>query len=128
MTRGTSQTNPDVSDALTRYRVTHPDRDLRPLLRRLHRLPFLRQHLLSTRLKASSATELTAEETEEVDDEVSLENELVRLEVMKWRAGVEKTLAGVRNLERQKEGYLRLAEETSEFAAYRAVARMHFVF
>lgn len=39
---------------------------------------------------------------------------MIQLEVMKWKLGVERIMASVRNLERQRETYLRRAEETGE--------------
>jgi hypothetical protein len=46
--------------------------------------------------------------------EVEREKELIQLEMMKWRIGVERIMASVRNLERQRATYVRRAEETGE--------------
>jgi hypothetical protein len=37
---------------------------------------------------------------------------MVRMEVYKWRAGIERVMGSVANLGRQREVYLRRAEET----------------
>ncbi|WWC73040.1 uncharacterized protein I206_107005 [Kwoniella pini CBS 10737] len=87
-------TAPFKEDALNRFRITHPDRDLKPLIRRLHRLPLL---------KSSS-------DGSEVD--VELERELVRMELLKWRSGIERILGSMNNLERQTEVYKRQTQDT----------------
>ncbi|WVN87898.1 uncharacterized protein L203_103095 [Cryptococcus depauperatus CBS 7841] len=76
---------PFSEDALNRYRITHSDRDLKPLLKRLHRIPLS---------KSSDSLE-----------ENDIERQLVRLEVLKWRAGIERIMGSVANLKRQKEDY-----------------------
>ncbi|WWC63971.1 uncharacterized protein I303_106577 [Kwoniella dejecticola CBS 10117] len=85
---------PFKEDALNRFRITHPDRDLKPLIRRLHRLPLL------------AATP----DGSEVD--VELERELVRMELLKWRSGIERILGSINNLERQTEIYKRQTQDT----------------
>ncbi|OCF39405.1 hypothetical protein I317_06779 [Kwoniella heveanensis CBS 569] len=89
-------TAPFKEDALNRFRVTHSDRDLKPLIRRLHRLPLL---------AASSSTG---------GEDVELEKELIKMELLKWRAGVERVIGSISNLERQTRVYRRQAEETAE--------------
>lgn len=89
------------TDALNRFRITHPDRDLRPLLRRLHRL----QHSKLSPNRDESG--LNAD-----DEERERERESLKLEVLKWKANVERLLGSVSNLERQRAVYLRKAEET----------------
>ncbi|WVR09019.1 hypothetical protein IAU60_006079 [Kwoniella sp. DSM 27419] len=86
-------TAPFSEDALNRYRITHSDRDLKPLLRRLHRLPLL----ASPQQDGPSA---------------EVERDLVRMELLKWRAGVERVMGSIANLERQTEVYRRQAQET----------------
>lgn len=91
------------ADALNRFRITHPDRDLRPLLRRLHRL----QHpkLSPNQDEGGPIVE---------DEEQARERESLKLEVLKWKANVERLLGSVGNLERQRAVYLRRAEETGQ--------------
>ncbi|WVQ81497.1 hypothetical protein IAT38_003621 [Cryptococcus sp. DSM 104549] len=85
-------TAPFSEDALNRYRITHPDRDLKPLIRRLHRLPTL----------ASSAS----------SDETVAERQITQLELLKWSAGVGRLMGSVGNLGRQKESWQKQAAET----------------
>ncbi|KAE8543552.1 hypothetical protein D1P53_000267 [Cryptococcus gattii VGV] len=79
------------TDALNRYRITHSDRELRPLLRRLHQLP---------KLSSSPSPE----------DSIA-ERQLVYLELLKWRTGIERIIGSVGNLERQKSDYERQTRE-----------------
>ncbi|WRT69117.1 uncharacterized protein IL334_006101 [Kwoniella shivajii] len=85
---------PFKEDALNRFRITHSDRDLKPLIRRLHRLPLL---------SASQG---------DGDPESEPEKDLVRMELLKWRAGIERVLGSISNLERQTEAYKRQSQET----------------
>ncbi|WVF65490.1 hypothetical protein IAT40_000218 [Kwoniella sp. CBS 6097] len=90
-------TAPFKEDALNRFRITHSDRDLKPLIRRLHRLPLL----------AASSSLGSGEDVE-------LEKELIKMELMKWRAGIERVIGSISNLERQTQVYRRQAQETVE--------------
>ncbi|WVQ74417.1 hypothetical protein IAR50_004018 [Cryptococcus sp. DSM 104548] len=85
-------TAPFSEDALNRYRIAHPDRDLKPLLRRLHRA-------------AAPSTQ---------GDDPSLEAHLLHLELLKWKSTIERITGSVANLERQKEEYNRQAAELRE--------------
>ncbi|WWD06827.1 hypothetical protein V865_004923 [Kwoniella europaea PYCC6329] len=87
-------TAPFKEDALNRFRITHSDRELKPLIRRLHRLP-----LLSTSKDLSK-------------DDVELERELIKMELLKWRIGIERVLGSISNLDRQTECYKRQTRET----------------
>ncbi|KAK8843919.1 hypothetical protein IAR55_006711 [Kwoniella newhampshirensis] len=87
---------PFTEDALNRYRITHSDRELRPLLRRLHRL--------------SHDDDPSGSGTESVEE--SAERDLVRMELKKWKISVERVMGSVGNLERQKWRYRMKAEET----------------
>ncbi|WVQ93169.1 hypothetical protein IAU59_000233 [Kwoniella sp. CBS 9459] len=100
-------TAPFREDALNRYRITHSDRDLKPLIRRIHRLP-----LLADALSASGSS--TGEGHEDVNVELELERELIKMELFKWRAGVERVVGSISNLERQTEVYRRQAQATVE--------------
>jgi hypothetical protein len=42
---------------------------------------------------------------------------MVRMEVYKWRAGIERVMGSAANLGRQREVYLRRAEETGGWCA-----------
>ncbi|RXK39003.1 hypothetical protein M231_03733 [Tremella mesenterica] len=86
-------------DALNRFRITHSDRDIRPLVKRLHRLP-----LLPTQPSDDPAGE--SENTQQ-------EKELLHLEVLKWRATIERLMGSVANLERQKQLYEKRTDETA---------------
>ncbi|KAL1411136.1 hypothetical protein Q8F55_002086 [Vanrija albida] len=92
---------PLPADALNRFRIAHPDREVKGVIRRLTRLPLL----ASQPLPADGGGLDHAQE-------LVYERELVRLEVDKWRLGVERTVASVRTLERQRESYLSKTEET----------------
>ncbi|TYJ59054.1 hypothetical protein B9479_000043 [Cryptococcus floricola] len=81
-------TAPFSEDTLNRYRIAHPDRDLKPLLRRLHRTP----------VPSTSG------------DDSSLEAHLLHLELLKWKSTIERITGSVANLDRQKEEYTRQAE------------------
>ncbi|RSH94997.1 hypothetical protein EHS25_000082 [Saitozyma podzolica] len=97
---------PLSEDALNRFRITHPDRDLRPLLRRLHRLP----HLSKTSPNDDAPN---TDDSSSAAEEHAREREMVRMEVYKWRAGIERVMGSAANLGRQREVYLRRAEETA---------------
>lgn len=81
--------SPLTPDALNRFRMTHSDREVRSLVKRLNRLPVL-----------------------PADDDQPLEEQAARLEVDKWQFGVERHLASVRNLERQARSYESRAAQT----------------
>lgn len=83
--------SPFTEDALNRYRITHSDRELRPLLRRLHQLP---------KLSSSPSPE-----------ESTTERQLIYLELLKWRTGIERIIGSVGNLEKQKSDYERQTKE-----------------
>ncbi|OCF79139.1 hypothetical protein I204_01085 [Kwoniella mangroviensis CBS 8886] len=87
-------TAPFKEDALNRFRITHSDRELKPLIRRLHRLPLL-----------SASKDLS-------QDDVELERELIKMELLKWRIGIERILGSIINLDRQTECYKRQTRET----------------
>ncbi|ORX39346.1 hypothetical protein BD324DRAFT_326629 [Kockovaella imperatae] len=89
---------PLTEDALNRYRITHPDRDLRPLLRRLHRLGAF--------IPSSDDPASRAEHEREV--------EMCKLELIKWRSGIQRIMGTVENLNRQRLAYLERAKETVE--------------
>lgn len=67
--------------------MSHSDRDIRALTKRLNRLPYL---------------------------EESSESDLAQLEIDKWRFGIERQLAAVRSLERQAQSYTSRAESTRQ--------------
>ena len=92
------------TDALNRFRITHSDRELRPLLRRLHRLP-----MLATQNEASPG-------------EAAIEVEMAKLELLKWKVGVERIMGSVANLQRQKEVYERRAAETGQLSPQKICA------
>jgi hypothetical protein len=50
------------------------------------------------------------------EEDAELEREMTRLEVLKWKAMVERIMASSRNLARQGERYRKRAEETCELA------------
>lgn len=83
----------DHPDAINRYRIIHPEKEMRPLSRRLHRY---------------GATTALGTEPEGMDHE----RDMIRLEAMKWKMGVERMLGSVRNLERQRTTYQARATET----------------
>ena len=95
------------SDALNRFRITHPDRDLRPLLRRLNRL----SHTSILRRAAAGP------QSDDGDTEDDAGMEMLRLELMKWRVSIERIMGSVANLERQREVYRERAEETGEISS-----------
>ena len=101
---------PFSEDSLNRFRITHPDRDLRPLVRRLHRLP----HLASA--SQSNDQDQNPDQDAHANGafDVETEREMVRLELLKWRAGVERVMASVGNLQRQRETYFSRAQATGE--------------
>ena len=94
-------TNAHHADAINRYRITHPDRDLRPLLRRIHQLPLIN----------GSSIDAT-EQDDDTKEQNKMEVEMTRIELYKWKATVERLLASARNLDRQAEKYRKGAEET----------------
>jgi phosphatidylinositol glycan class S len=105
----TNQENTDDADALNRYRITHPDKELRALLRRIYLLPGL------------GATTPTDDEgvihggtSEGGEADAEMEREITRIEVLKWKASVERVMASAKNLGRQGERYRQRAEETCE--------------
>lgn len=100
------------TDALNRFRITHSDRDLRPLLRRLHRFP----HLRTIPPGPNAPSEEGADEPPigHSEPDVDRERDMIRMELLKWRAGVERMLGSVRNLERQRATYVRRAAETGQ--------------
>jgi hypothetical protein len=89
-----------LADAINRYRIIHPDKDLKPLSKRLDRYA-----------ASSSASAASAE-----DDDLDADREMIRLEALKWRMQVERMLGSVRNLERQRESYVKRTEQTGELA------------
>jgi len=89
-----------VADALNRYRLIHTDRDVRPVIRRLNKLPF------------KDLPDKTREERDE--ESLAIERENVRLDAERWKFGIERTIASLRNLERQRDTYVRKTEETGE--------------
>lgn len=89
----TTRLHTDGVDAIGRFRIIHPDKDSRPLARRLHRY--------------AAATSSDA-----VSADLDHEREMIRLEAMKWKLGVERVLGSVKNLERQRGTYQARAEET----------------
>jgi len=75
------------------------------LLRRLHHL----DAPIDASLAAANGNEL---------DDASLERDVTRLEVLKWKATVERVMGSVENLKRQEAVYRRRAEETGQFTAW----------
>ncbi|KAI9637001.1 uncharacterized protein MKK02DRAFT_45711 [Dioszegia hungarica] len=98
-------------DALNRYRITHPDKELRTLLRRIYLLPGL---AAATPTNDEGIMQGGTPEGGEVDAE--MEREITRIEVLKWKASVERVMASAKNLGRQGERYRQRAEETSRQA------------
>ncbi|BEI84382.1 hypothetical protein CcaverHIS002_0409860 [Cutaneotrichosporon cavernicola] len=84
---------PFSENALNRFRITHPDQT-RSLARRLNRLP----HLPQTNLEAKNDAET--------------EVEIARLEAQRWKFGVERTLATVAALDRQRDEYTSKTADT----------------
>lgn len=76
-------------DALNRFRMSHSDKEVRALVRRLNRLPHA------------------------AESDAAAEGELARLEAEKWRFGVERQLAAVRSLQRQAGAYATRAADTA---------------
>lgn len=79
-----------MSDNLTRFRLVHPDKDVRALSKRLHRLPRLPRN------------------TDEEQAALKAEKGVLELEMIKFVAGVERTIRGANKLSKQREHYLRL--------------------
>lgn len=77
----------DDAEALNRYRLTHNDREYRPLIRRLNKAPA-------------------------VDEQEDGDKEMLHLDVEKWRLHVERLMASARSMERQKREYERKKDET----------------
>ncbi|GMK57139.1 hypothetical protein CspeluHIS016_0309790 [Cutaneotrichosporon spelunceum] len=89
----TASSPPFSENALNRFRLTHPDQT-RNLVRRLNRIPHLPQADLDEKNDAAA------------------EVEIARLEAQRWRFGVERTLATVAALDRQRDEYTRKAADT----------------
>lgn len=83
------------SDANNRFRIIHSDKETRPLARRLHRY-------------AAAGSRSDEDEGLALDHE----RDMIRLEALKWKLGVERMLGSVKNLERQRATYLVRADET----------------
>jgi hypothetical protein len=75
----------------------HPDKDIRPFAKRLHR------YAASSSLANSDA---------ESEDGQSHERDMIRLEMIKWKLSVERMMGSARNLERQRETYIKRTEQT----------------
>lgn len=82
----------DDAEALNRYRLTHNDREYRPLIRRLNKSPT-------------------------VDGQEDGDKEMLHLDVEKWRLHVERLMASAKSMERQKREYERKRDETGKLAA-----------
>jgi hypothetical protein len=90
------------ADSMIRYRLIHPDKETRPFAKRLHR------YAAASSLASSSTSESDAE------DALAHERDMIRLETLKWKLSVERMLGSARNLERQRENYVKRAEQTGE--------------
>ena len=88
------------TDSMIRYRLIHPDKETRPFAKRLHR------YAAASSLASSSTSGSDAE------DGLSHDRDMIRLETLKWKLSVERMLGSARNLERQREAYVKRAEET----------------
>jgi hypothetical protein len=88
-------------DGINRYRIMHPDKDLRPLAKRLNRY-------------AAAASSSTSNSTQPEDADIDNEREMIRLEALKWKMQVERMLGSVNTLNRQRETYIKRAEQTGE--------------
>lgn len=96
----------DRTDALNLYRITHPDKEIRPLITRLHRL--------STASSSKTADgDIPMEEPVE-SDEKGDEMELAKLDLLKWQRSVERIMGSVFNLQTQKMFYEEKAKQTGE--------------
>jgi hypothetical protein len=89
------------AENLIRYRIMHSDKELRPLAKRLHRY-------------AASSSTLPTSDTDN-DDDKSHERDMIRMEMLKWKMQIERMLGSVKNLDRQRETYIKRAEETGEY-------------
>ena len=101
-----------MSDAYNHFRITHPDRELRPIIRRIHRL-------------ATSSVPSSSQEGGQTDGESSgngleegydeaHERDLVRLDLQRWKSTIERVLGSVSTLESQTEMYKLDIQKTSE--------------
>ncbi|WWC91144.1 uncharacterized protein L201_006085 [Kwoniella dendrophila CBS 6074] len=90
-------TAPFKEDALNRFRITHSDRDLKPLIRRLNRLSVLSS---------------TVNDNNNDDVEVEMERELVKMELLKWKLSIERILGSINNLNKQSEIYKKQTIDT----------------
>lgn len=79
----------------------HPDKDLRPLAKRLNRY-------------AAVTSSSTSASTQPEDADIDNEREMIRLEALKWKMQVERMLGSVNTLNRQRETYIKRAEQTGE--------------
>lgn len=102
------------SDQLNRYRLTHPDKELRWVIRRLNRLPYIDTVEAITAVAADGQAPDAAALASAAADRAA-ETELARLDLDKWRLGVDRTLASVRNFQRQRESYLRKVGEAGGY-------------
>jgi len=91
------------ADSMIRYRLIHPDKETRPFAKRLHRY-------------AAASSSPSSSTNTEGEDGLAHERDMIRLEMMKWKLSVERMMGSARNLERQRETYIKRAEQTSEFA------------
>jgi hypothetical protein len=111
-------TNPP--DAYNHFRITHPDRDLRPIIKRIHRLATPSASASGSSGNApteghdASATGqgTAAPSTEEGDEEQ--ERELVKLDLQRWKATIERIMGSVGNLEQQKGSFEEDVRKTRE--------------
>jgi len=90
------------TDSMIRYRLIHPDKETRPFAKRLHR------YAAASSLASSSTSESDA------GDGLAHERDMIRLEMLKWKSSVERMLGSARNLERQRETYVKRAEQTGK--------------
>jgi hypothetical protein len=101
-TTSKARTTLTLPDSMIRYRLIHPDKETRPFAKRLHRY--------------AAASSLASGSTSESEAEGGLahERDMIRLEMLKWKLSVERMLGSARNLERQREMYIKRAEQTGE--------------
>jgi hypothetical protein len=88
-------------DGINRYRIMHPDKDLRPLAKRLNRY---------AAVTSSSSSASTQPEGADIENE----RDMIRLEALKWKMQVERMLGSVNTLNRQRDTYIKRAEQTGE--------------
>jgi hypothetical protein len=91
-----------TADSMIRYRLIHPDKETRPFAKRLHR------YAAASSLASSSTS------GSDTEDGLAHERDMIRLEMLKWKLSVERMLGSARNLERQRETYVKRAEQTGE--------------